>query len=70
MNKQDAINQVITDDSSCREYVADYMADQQAFDFKLMLRELKNEDIDHAKIGRIFQRAFERTINDYASNQW
>jgi len=69
MNKQEATKQIITDDSSCREYVSDYMVDEQTFDFKLMLRELQNDKPDHAMIGRIFQRAYNRTINNYASNQ-
>ncbi len=69
MNKQAVLKAIITDDSSCRKYVADFMVDERTSDFKLMLRELQNDSPDHAKIGRLFQRAYRCSIESYVSMQ-
>ncbi len=69
MNKKQVLKAIITDDSIARDYVGYYMVDQCTSDFKLMLRELQNDDPDHAKIGRLFQRAHRRTFESFVSMQ-
>ncbi len=69
MNKKQVLKAIITDDSCTRDYVARFMVDERTLDFKLMLRELQNDNPDHAKIGRLFQRAYRCSIESYVSMQ-